>query len=347
VFWNQVDSLLTAESIRRVMERFGHIDLLFAMYASQNFEYFESRSIEFPCETHRANLENVMRIAPRWVVPAAAGFRFCGDHAWLNAFLFPIDRDRFVTDLRRLGFRGRAQIANPGDVIEIEGGEAAYRPGASDAAVMVEDDTSAIRFDPTAPVPELKDPNPDGRSRDQLAGSIKSFVLEGMAEYARSGYRLDDRVIGLYRQHAARYALGIVFPEGPPDWFLFQFDQDEVRICCRVTAPPADIVNRIAASALAGWIAHEKSFFYARAYSRRHDVLYTITSVGGRVQLERRALPDLLMHYLLNVAPGSDLAAKHHLDRQIEMIRSGSCPRPVDESNSHAERASALGADDA
>lgn len=168
-----------------------------------------------------------------------------------------------------------------------------------------------------------------------------------MAEYAQSGYHLDDRVIGLYRQHAARYALEIVFPEGSPEWFRFQFDQDEVRITCAATAPSADIVNRIAASALAGWIAHEKSFFYARAYSRRHEALYTITTVDGRVQLERRALPDLLMHYLLNVAPGSDLAAKHYVDRQIEAIRSGNWPRPVGASDSLAERASALGPDGA
>src|SRR6266851_578077 len=41
-----------------------------------------------------------------------------------------------------------------------------------------------------------------------------------------------------------------------------------MRIVTGATAP-ADIVNRIAASALAGCMAHEKSFFYVRAYSRR------------------------------------------------------------------------------
>ncbi len=347
VFWNQVDSILTAETIHRVVERFNRIDLLFAMYASQNFEYFESRSTEFPLETHRQNLENVMRIAPRWVVPGAAGFRFCGDHAWLNAFLFPIDRDRFVADLRRLGFRGGARIMNPGDVVEIEGGEATYHPGASDAAAMVADDTPAIRFNPTAPVPELTDPNPEGRSREELAGSIASFVMQGMAEYARSGYRLDDKVIGLYRRHAARYALGVIFSEGAPDWYRFEFDAERVRVVSGEEAAPADIVNRIAASALAGWIAHEKSFFYARAYSRRYDTLYTVAAADGDVRLERRALPDLLMHYLLNVAPGSERAAKHYVDWQIEAISAGIRPRPVDLPGSRDERPRALGRDGA
>jgi hypothetical protein len=29
----------------------------------------------------------------------------------------------------------------------------------------------------------------------------------------------------LYRQYAARYVLGIVFAEGPPDWHRFEFDK--------------------------------------------------------------------------------------------------------------------------
>lgn len=321
VFWNQVDSLLTEGTIDAVTTRFGGIDLLFAMYASQNFEYFDNRSAEFPCEVHRQNLAHVIRIAPRYVVPGAAGFRFCGHHAWLNRFLFPISRERFVADLNRLGFRGGAQIMNPGDVIEIDNGTAAYQPGASDVAFLVEDDTGDLRFDPTAPVPDLIDPNPAGCSRAELARIIDPFVTDGMAAYARSGYGAGDRVVELYRQHAVRYALGIVFDEEPPCWYRFEFGEHAVRITAGAEAAgPADAVNRIAASALAGWIVREKSFFYVRAYSRRYETVYAIATVGGHVQLERRVLPDLLMHYVLNAASGSELAAKHAVDREIEAI---------------------------
>jgi UDP-MurNAc hydroxylase len=320
-FWNQVDSLLTVETIDRVTDRFGGIDLLFAMYASQNFEYFESRSAGFPYESHRQNLMHVMWIVPRWVVPAAAGFRFCGSHAWLNRFLFPISRERFVVDLKRIGFRGGTSIMNPGDVIEIDKGRATCHPGASDIAVMVEDDTVDLRFDPTAPVPDLVDPNPEGCSRAELGRIIGPFLMEGMAAYAKSAYGTGDKVIGLYRQYAARYALGIVFAAGAPDWYRFEFDEDSVRILPGTeAAAPADIVNRIAASALAGWITCKKSFFYVRAYSRRYETLYTVAADGCDVHLERRVLPDLLMHYLLNMAPGSELAAKHYVDRQIDSI---------------------------
>src|SRR6266567_3437074 len=95
-FWNQVDTPLAPATIDGVRERFSGVDLLFAMYASQNFEFFESLTTRFPTETHQQNLEAVTRIGPRTVVPASAGFRFCGPHEWLNAFLFPISRARFV-----------------------------------------------------------------------------------------------------------------------------------------------------------------------------------------------------------------------------------------------------------
>jgi UDP-MurNAc hydroxylase len=321
-FWNQVDSLLTADTIDAVIKQVGGIDLLFAMYASQNFEYFENRSTEFPYEVHRQNLAHVMQIAPRWVVPGAAGFRFCGSHAWLNCFLFPISRELFIADLKRLGFPGGTQLMNPGDVIEIDNGRAMYHRGASPVAIMVEEDTGDLRFDPTAPVPELTDPNPEGQSRAELARIIGPF-LEGIATYARSGHGTGDKVLGLYRQYAARYVLGIVFPEGPPDWHRFEFDDDAVRVTTGLEeAAPADVVNRIAASALAGWIAREKSFFYVRAYSRRYETLHTVAAAGRDVRLERRVLPDLLMHYLLNVAVGSELAAKDYVDRQIEALSS-------------------------
>ena len=190
-FWNQVDSELSPATIDAVRQRFARPDLLFAMYASQNFDYFDRRSIEFPYETHRQNLANVVRIDPHTVAPGAAGFRFCGAHAWLNPFLFPISRRRFAEDLERLGFRNAIAIMNPGDVFDIASGRVVHGPGASAIAVMDEDDSAAIDFDPTAPVPALSDPNLDGRSRTRSsASSVPSSkglpVMRGLAMPART-----------------------------------------------------------------------------------------------------------------------------------------------------------------
>ncbi len=74
--------------------------------------------------------------------------------------------------------------------------------------------------------------------------------------------------------------------------------------------------------ALVGWIEHTKSFYYVRAYSRRYGTLCELTFEGGQVRLKRRALPDLLMHYLLNVMEGSEFAAKRQIDMELQTILS-------------------------
>ena len=309
-FWNQVDGLLATETIDAVLGRFGRIDLLFARYASQNFDFFESRSTEFPVEEHRQNLESVLRIRPRLVAPASAGFRFCGSHEWLNAFLFPMSAERFVADLERLDASVSSAIIMPGDVFEITPDGVAHRAGASAIGVTEEDDRARIRFDPTAPIPELRDPNPDGYSMERLAAVTELFVRDGVGGFLDGGHEIVLR----YRALAASYAVGIVFPDESASWYRFDLARVPVRL---ERSNEADVVHRIAASALVGWIERRKSFFYVRAYSRRSSSLYRLSRAGHHVEVEEQLLPDLLMYYLLYVAPASESAAKQRVDWEL------------------------------
>ncbi|MGH7934681.1 MAG: MBL fold metallo-hydrolase [Candidatus Binataceae bacterium] len=332
VFWNQVDSLLSAATIRGVAERFARVDLLFAMYASQNFEFFESHATSFPFESHRQNLETALRINPRMVAPGSAGFRFCGDHAWLNRFLFPISPRRFADDLQLLAPHIAAQVMMPGDVFELSGGEVRYLPAASEVALTNCDDGALIEFDPAAPIPDLNDPNPEGYSADRMLQTIGQFIGHGLAEYAARAYQGDDPLLRLYRQHRVRYEIVIVLPDTPAapgtaasrqrTSYRFEFGEGAVRITTGVQSVrgEADMCHRIAASALVGWIERRKSFFYVRAYSRRSAMLYEASANGGHVGLRPIMLPDLLMHYLLNVAAGSETAAKRRVDLELAAL---------------------------
>jgi hypothetical protein len=321
VFWNQVDAPLSDETIAAVRDRLGRIDLLFAMYASQNFEFLESRATAFPWDTHRRNLETVLRIDPRATCPASAGFRFCGDRAWLNAFLFPISRDRFKTDLGRIGFRGVVSVANPGDVFIIEDGGVTHAPGASALGRLIADDTDRIAFDPTAPVPELVDPNPDGRSSAALESAVAAFASDGLFAYARAASSHGDRAAAQYVARGASYGLVVAFPGGERRGYRIDFDRGDVRLRTDASAAAAaDVVHRIAASALVDWSECRKSFFYVRAYSRRHQASYALSAAGSEVRLRPRPLPDLVLHYVVNVAPRSRFAAKDAVDREIDRL---------------------------
>jgi UDP-MurNAc hydroxylase len=309
--WNQVDSFLSQETIDVVSKRFGRLDVLLAMYASQNFDFFEDRSTEFPFDTHRQNLDNVMHIQPQLAVPASAGFRFVDELAWLNRLVFPISRERFVRDLHQLEPRTSTCVMNPGDVIHIDGDDPRCLRAASDVAFTHCDDTERIDFDPTAPIPELVDPNPHGTDVDELVHRVEELVIEPLREFVTSPQATTDPVVSSYRDLCVRYTLGIVGPDGPAGSYEWDFGSPP---------PQSQLTHRIAASALLEWAAHAKDFFSVRCWSRRTQLCYRVRRDDRQALVARESVPDLLMHYLINVAPGSELAAKHHVDRHLREL---------------------------
>ena len=145
---------------------------------------------------------------------------------------------------------------------------------------------------------------------EHLAAVTEQFVRVGVGSFVESGHELVRR----YRALTASYAVGIVFPDESASWYRFDLANDPVRL---ERGGEADVVHRIAASALVGWVERKKSFFYVRGYSRCSSVLYRLSRAGQRVRVEEQPLPDLLMFYLLHVAPGSELAAKKRIDWEL------------------------------
>ncbi len=320
-FWNQVDSVVMPESVPGVLAQAGGtIDLLFAMYASQNFNFFESRGTSFPYDMHALNLTNAMAIKPRMVVPGAAGFRFAGaGMEWCNAFLFPMSRERFVSDVHRIAPDLHTCLANPGDTFEIEGGKVVHHAASSPIAKTLEDDTHLLRFDPTAPTPPLADPNPLGTSSAVLSRSVADCfdAFSGWLRAARASG--SDPVVSAYDECPCTYAIGVVFPDGTERWLEIRFQSEGLEIERRDSASGrADVGHRIVASALAAWTKREKTYFYLRAFSRKWSTLYGLASEAGRAKIEVKNPTDLLAHFLEKKAKGADVAFKQWIDIQLQ-----------------------------
>ena len=321
--WNQVDTILSLLTIQEVVTRFGTVDILFARYASQNFEFFESRAAAFPYEEHQHNLEIILAVRPRVVVPGSAGFKFAGDHAWLNRYLFPVSVERFAADLSRLDSEIRPVLLRPGDVAEVEGGTVEIHRGASPFCRMIQDDTELLRFDPTAPIPPLHDPNPTGYTEEEMVRTITA-CLEGLHRYAveHAGRRLT--LANRYQRAGAVYEVTVVFPNRTRSWQI-DFRRDPPDLQADPTAE-ADVTHRIAASALTDWARRRRGYFYARAYSRRFFILYRLWGDEAGVEVRPVALPDLLIYYLLNVADDADEAARRRIDIEIAETRGDQLP---------------------
>jgi UDP-MurNAc hydroxylase len=320
-FWNQVDTVIAPATATGTVKQAGPIDLLFAMYASQNFDFFASRGTSFPHQMHAMNLGNVMAIRPKLTVPGSAGFRFAGPGMeWCNAFLFPMSRERFVADLTRLAPGLDSRIANPGDVFEIDRGTIAQHVAASPIARTLDDDTHLLRFDPTAPIPPLQDPNPAGRSTQELRAAVDD-CLTGFLAFVHAAYASGDPVVDDYRKLRATYAVGVVFADGTEHWVHLTLAPDRPEIVrTEGRSAPADAGHRIVASALTAWAARHKSYFYLRAFSRQWSLLYTLSGDGARATLEPTQPQDLLVYYLLRKARGAELAVKLWLDHQLAEV---------------------------
>jgi len=306
-FWNQVDTVISPETASSTLAQAGTIDLLFAMYASQNFDFFQSRGTSFPHRMHAMNLDSVRAIRPRMTVPGSAGFRFAGaGMEWCNAFLFPMARERFVEDLARVAPELPTRLANPGDVFEIAGGQVTHHPAASPIAKLIEDDTRLLRFDPTAAIPPLQDPNPGGFSTQKLRDGVAE-CLDGLLGFVRDACAAGDPVV-----------------DGPEQWLHLALAPSPPRITrSEGHCAPADAGHRIVASALTAWAMREKSYFYLRAFSRQWSTLYAVSIADAKVVVEPKQPQDLLAYYLLRKAKGAELAVKQWLDRQLASCAQG------------------------
>ena len=200
-------------------------------------------------------------------------------------------------------------------------GEISLHAGASPVARTEALDTWRVAFDPTAPIPPLTDPNPDRYAPAQLE-RLAVEVVGGLGDWATTPAGNDDRVVGAYREHRVRYRVGLVFPDGAERRFDLNFHPDPAQFSeAGVGEREADLVHRIAASALAGWAEHRRSFFSVRAYSRRFGTVYALCHDNAAVALDAVTLPDLLMYYLVYVMEGSEVAALTEVEHQLSALR--------------------------
>lgn len=324
--WNEVDSVVNTATVDRVRERLGHVDLLFTGYAAQNVGFFETMRAGYPLGFTRSNLANVKRIGPTLVVPGSAGYRFTGQVAWANAFLFPVSREEFFRDLGRVAPEVAVSQSNPGDEFVIGAGRVERREGASAFARMIEDDTHLLDFDATAPVPPLTDPNPLGYTPDVIEREVGA-CLDGLSRFVREAYATTppDPLVDDYRRAEMTYALGVVFPDGHERWLHLLFERDAPRIVAATTPLRGAIAShRVAASMLAARLRFEKSYLFYRGYSRlTQTLLGTQVDAGGAIQESDEPM-DLLGYWLANKAPGADRAMERRLDFQIAtLVRDG------------------------
>lgn len=317
-FWNEVDTVVTASTAEFVRMGMGQVDLLFSVFASQNLGFFESMRAGYPLDIPRANIENVLRVKPKLVVPGSAGFRFSGRLAWTNRFVFPISRTRFVDDLQRVAPSIPSAIGNPGDVFEIDGGEVRCIRQASPFAQMTTDDTDLIEFDATAEVPPLVDDNHLGYAEGLISVEVERCFQE-FSRFLQSPGSAHEPLFQALRQRQHVFALGVLFPDGSQRWLQAEFSGGGVALqqSDKALGGPT-VTHRITASMLVARLRYEKSYVYYRGFSRIVETEAGTSDSGNMVRVNQ-PLPELLGYWLHARGPYPNYGNERRLDYQLEV----------------------------
>jgi UDP-MurNAc hydroxylase len=296
VLLDQVDTPLTGATIDRLRAILGRpIDVHIAMYACQDFTFFEGRRRDL-AEVHATNLSAAARLGAGVVVPGAAGFRFVDGLDWLNPHLFPISAERFMADLARLNTGQTPMSLHPGDQLEITADAVRCHRQAVDYVRLSEDDTHRIAYDPTAAVPALTDDNEHNYPPDFLRRFAAGFI--GQVIPALLSQLSDDPVIIAYRQHRVPYRLEVVFPDGEVQRWTVRFDLPQPRLESGDSVEPL-VRKRIAASALADVCGGRRGCFWMRTRALRSSTVFAMAPAAGGLMVEEVDLRDLLTHLIL------------------------------------------------
>jgi hypothetical protein len=158
-----------------------------------------------------------------------------------------VSRERFAADVAAMAPGVNVLVPNPGDRIDLSGGDAEIVRQAAGFVRTLEDDAAErMFFDPSSPKPELRDDDPDGRPEAELVEGIRSIWADRIPAGAR-------RFVGPLhplRLMEAKIEVRVVFPSGRTDRWTVALDRQETRVTPGAAGDEADFVHTVTASGL-------------------------------------------------------------------------------------------------
>ncbi len=159
----------------------------------------------------------------------------------------------------------------------------------------------------------------------EMRETIASFLEKELLPHCAEALDQDRTLAARYRLEGAVYGIEVIFPDDrarsaePREGRTLDFPANPLQLS-RGLDPRANVVHRIAASALTGWIQRRLGWFSVRAYSRRYSTLCSISRHASSVGVEAASLPDLLMHFTIYDAVESEDAARRRIDGEISQL---------------------------
>lgn len=280
VFWNQVDTEVSLNTIRLIKNRYDRIDFLLALWQPMlEMNYQMNMSLSFPYSMYSKILKSISLIQPRAIAPGSNGFKCIGTSAWLNQILFPVTRERFCHDVQAVcpAIGNNVFALDPGDVFTIDNGEFNHLQAKCEFVIKATNDSEEIDFSPVNIGNRLIDVNPDHYNFDEMNLAISEEICVNLPEFITK-YR--DLLFIEHCHWQVIYQLEIVFPNGNQIW-SFDFTKDKIE--AEVGRNPlANLFTYMTASSLYSLLKRLKGWDYANlgGHYRRFQKLYIPTPHG-------------------------------------------------------------------
>ena len=133
-FWNQVDTVSTAESISVVKRYVGEIDYVLAPWQPFLETSLQlSGDLRFPFRLYESLLREMEMVGAHYVTPGASGLKFIDRSQVLNHVAFPVTANQVRRDVE-CGFVNppKVLLTKPGDVAVLENNEVRIEPAAAE-----------------------------------------------------------------------------------------------------------------------------------------------------------------------------------------------------------------------
>jgi UDP-MurNAc hydroxylase len=280
VFWNQVDSDVSRDTVSFVKSRYPQIDFLLAPWQPMmETQYQDNESLSFPYSKYKAVLEPISLIKPKAIAPGANGFKFINELSWLNQIVFPVTVEQFCKDVKIVcpEVKENVFILDPGDIIAFQSGEFSYMKGRCSFVNKLEEGRECLDFSPVNLGNNLVDHNPDKFDINEMKKTIEEKVCSNMPQFFM------ENKDSLFMEHChwnVIYQIEIVFPNFKQKWF-FDFSEESIQAQSGRN-PLANLFSVITASSLYGLIKEIKGWDYAHigGNHRQFQKVYIATPHG-------------------------------------------------------------------
>lgn len=181
--WNQVDSLVDPETIDQIKQLCGQVDFFHSRFVpliEGNLSY--NKPLTLPVGEYCTFLNVVKALAPRFVVPGSAAFRYRDELSFMNQVSFPITQDQFLRDLEAFCPEVPRAPFFPGDVAHISKEDIRIEKQSSNFVQVREDDSHLVTFKPHAYVPVITTQTTDPEEYKREMQVVNNFIENCLIE---------------------------------------------------------------------------------------------------------------------------------------------------------------------